>query len=192
MNVALRKPMTLAEFLAWEERQTTRFAFDGLQPVATTGGTVAHKRIMRRLHRALERGLEGRPCEPFGPEVKIEVDGRVRYPDAVVSCVPQSDSSLVIESPVVVFEVLGESTSRTDRIEKMREYQATPSILRYVILEQDSIGATVFERQDKTWAASTLTDGDRLFMPEIGVEISLAELYADLRRSEPERAVPPG
>jgi Uma2 family endonuclease len=93
MNVVLRKPMTLTEFLAWEQRQPTRFEFDGFQPVAMTGNSVAHNRIMRRLHRALERGLEGKPCEPFGPDVKILVDGRARYPDAVVSCVPQSDSS---------------------------------------------------------------------------------------------------
>ena len=96
--------MTLTEFLGWEERQPTRFEFDGFQAVAMTGGTVAHNRIMRRLHRALERRLEGQPCEPFGLDVKIVVDGRARYPDAVVSCVPQSDSAQVIENPVVVFE----------------------------------------------------------------------------------------
>ncbi|HEY3849160.1 MAG TPA: Uma2 family endonuclease [Acetobacteraceae bacterium] len=186
MNVALRKPMTLGEFLAWEERQPVRFEFDGVQPVAMTGGAVAHNRIMRRLHRSLERRLEGQPCEPFGPDVKIIVDGRVRYPDAVVSCAPQRDNSQVIDNPVVVFEILSGSTSRTDRIEKVREYQATQSILRYVILEQDSIGATVLEQRDESWAASTLTEGDRLFMPEIGVEILLVELYADPRRLEPE------
>jgi Uma2 family endonuclease len=92
----------------------------------------------------------------------------------------------------VVFEALSESTSRTDRIEKVREYQAMPSIRRYVILEQDSIGATVFERRDETWAASTLTEGDRLSMPEIVVEIPLAELYADPRRSQTERTMQPG
>jgi Uma2 family endonuclease len=182
--------MTLIEFLAWEDRQPTRFEFDGFHPVAITGSSVAHNRIMRRLHRALERWLEGQPGEPFGPDVKIVVDGRARYPDAVISCVPQSDSELIIENPVVVFEVLSDSTSRTDRIEKVREYQATPSIQRYVILEQDSIGATVFERRHETWAASTLTEGDHLSMPEIGIEIPLTELYADLRRSEKARTAP--
>jgi hypothetical protein len=38
INVALRKPMSLNEFLAWEERQELRYEFDGLQAVAT-GGT---------------------------------------------------------------------------------------------------------------------------------------------------------
>ena len=177
MSVALQEPMTLEKFLAWEECQPARFEFDGFHPIAVTGGTVAHNRIMRRLHRLLEQQLEGTPCEPFGPDVKIIADGRARYPDAVVSCAPQPDRSQVIQNPVVVFEVLSDSTSRTDRIEKVREYQATPSILRYVILEQDSIGATIFVRNGEQWSASTISDKDLLSMPEIGAEFRLRELY---------------
>lgn len=41
------------------------------------------------------------------------------------------------------------STSRAARIEELREYQATDSIQRYVILEQDSIAAAVFARHGK-------------------------------------------
>ena len=39
MNASLRKPMTLHEFLAWERRQDLRYEFDGLAPIAMTGGT---------------------------------------------------------------------------------------------------------------------------------------------------------
>ena len=45
MNVALRGPVTTAEFLAWEERQELRFELDGFRPVAMTGGTIAHDLI---------------------------------------------------------------------------------------------------------------------------------------------------
>jgi hypothetical protein len=55
MSVALHEPMTLEEFLAWEECQPARFEFDGFHPIAVTGGAVAHSRIMRRLHRLLEQ-----------------------------------------------------------------------------------------------------------------------------------------
>ncbi len=70
-------------------------------------------------------------------------------------------------------------TSRTDRIQKVQEYQATASIRRYVILEQDSVGATVFARgetagTDSPWARATLLD-----LPEIGVSLTLADLYVD-------------
>ena len=45
MNLALRKPVTLAEFLEWEERQPMRYEFDGVGPVAMTGGTYGHSTI---------------------------------------------------------------------------------------------------------------------------------------------------
>ena len=82
-------------------------------------------------------------------------------------------------APVVVFEILSPSTSRTDRIEKLREYQATPSVQRYVILEQDSIAAMVFARHGDDWIGAALTEADILQMPEIGIDLALAEIYAD-------------
>lgn len=85
--------MSIGEFLVWDERQPVRYEFDGFHPVAMMGGTLAHDRIMRRLHRCLEDRLAGRPCEPFGPDVKIIVDGKARYPDALVTCTPQENRS---------------------------------------------------------------------------------------------------
>ena len=78
-----------------------------------------------------------------------------------------------------MFEILSPGTSRTDRIDKLREYQATPSIQRYVILEQDSIAATVFTRQSAVWDARALTAGETLGMPEIDVSLRLDDIYAD-------------
>ncbi len=95
-------------------------------------------------------------------------------------CTPVPPGDTVIKQPVVVFEVLGPGTSRTDRIEKLREYQATDSIQRYIILEQDSIAATVFARRGLDWDARALTAGDVLRMPEIDAEIPLSEIYADM------------
>jgi Uma2 family endonuclease len=82
--------------------------------------------------------------------------------------------------------MLSPGTSRTDRIEKLREYQATPSIQRYVILEQDSIAAMVFARHGEEWTVSALTEADVLRMPEINVELSLADIYADVEFGEAE------
>jgi Uma2 family endonuclease len=180
MNVALRKPMTLPQFLAWEERQEPRYEFDGFQPVAMTGGTDAHEAIGGTLRSLLQAHLRGKPCRVRGPTLKIEVVGRIRYPDAFVYCTPVPPTETVIKDPVVVFEVLSAGTSRTDRIEKLLEYQATASIQRYVILEQDSIAATVFVRRDADWLVHALTAHDVLRMPEIEVELPLADIYGDV------------
>jgi Uma2 family endonuclease len=178
--------MTLAEFLVWEEQQELRYEFDGFQPVAMTGGTLRHEAIGGTLRALLHQRLRGNPCRPWGPNSKIEVAGRIRYPDASVSCTQGRPGDTIVPAPVVVFEVLSPTTSRVDRIEKLREYQATLSIQRYVILEQDSIAAMVFSRHGDEWAVSALTEADVLRMPEINVELALAEIYADVEFGDAE------
>jgi Uma2 family endonuclease len=144
-----------------------------------TGGTDTHEAIGGTLRAILREKLRGSPCRVRGPTLKVEVAGRIRYPDAFVYCIPVPSNETVIREPVVVFEVLSPGTSRTDRIEKLREYQATGSIQRYVILEQDSIAATVFTRQGTDWIVHALTSGDTLRMPEIAVELPLSDIFAD-------------
>ncbi len=178
MNLALRRPITLAEFLEWEEGQPLRYEFDGFGPVAMTGGTYGHSTIQRNLAFALTGRLRGKPCQFQGSDLKIQVgDGHIRYPDGMVVCSPVDRTATVVHEPVVVFEVLSPSTATKDRIVKAREYQATPSIRRYVMLEQDSVGATVYARSGETWTHEILVADSILALPEIGVSLPLAELY---------------
>jgi Uma2 family endonuclease len=181
MNLALRKPMTLAEFLEWEERQPLRYEFDGTGPVAMTGGTYGHSTIQGNLATAVGGRLRGKPCRFHGSDLKFQVaEGHIRYPDGMVVCSPVSRTATVVYDPVVVFEVLSPSTTRNDRIVKAREYQATPSVKRYVMLEQDGVGATVYARSADAWTHEILIADSILHLPEIGVEFPLAELYDGL------------
>ena len=187
MTLALRKPMTLDEFLAWEERQELRYEFDGFQPVAMTGGSYAHDTIAMNLARELGVRLRGKPCQPHGSNLKVRTHTTVRYPDAYVSCGSYRLDSKLARDPVVIFEVLGPSTEQTDLVAKNEEYEALPSVRRYVMLEQDRVMATVFHREGDDWVGHVHYDGAVLAMPEIGVEVPLAELYADV-----DLAAPPG
>jgi Uma2 family endonuclease len=178
MNLALRKPMRLAEFLEWEERQPLRYEFDGVGPVAMTGGPAGHADIQANLAAALRTRLRGNPCRFYGSDLKFQVaEGRVRYPDGMVVCSPVDRTATVVYDPVVVFEVLSPSTARDDRIVKAREYQATPSVQRYVMLEQDGVSATVYARSGETRTHEILIADSVLSLPEIDVELPLAELY---------------
>jgi len=64
-----------------------------------------------------------------------------------------------------------------DSIRYPDAFVSSAPIQRYVIVEQDSIAATVFTREGPIWAARVLTEGDVLAMPEIGVELALADIY---------------
>jgi len=177
MSVLVRAPMSMEAFLTWEEGQDLRWEFDGFQPVAMTGGTYEHEVIGGNFRAALQNRLGTGRCRALGPTLKIEVAGRIRYPDAFVVCTPVPPRATVVRDPVVVFEVLSPSTAYTDCFDKLREYGATPSIQRYVMLEQDVVAAVVYIRKGADLVVETLAADDTLHMPEIGIEVPMAEFY---------------
>lgn len=179
MSVA-RVQMSVPDFLAWEERQEVKYEFDGFEPVAMVGVSGAHAAVQRNLITALTVRLRGRRCQPYGSDLKIEVAGRIRYPDAFVVCTPVARDAKLVSDPVVIFEILSPGSTRQDRVTKNEEYRLTPSVMRYVMLEQDEPAATVFAREGDRWVGSLLTASATITMPEIDAEIPLAELYEGL------------
>ena len=186
MNVALRKTMTLAEFLDWEDRQELKHEFDGRGPVAMAGGTARHSSIQGNLAVSLITRLRGKPCQFFNSDMKfVTAEGTVRYPDGMVVCTAVDPDAKFVERPTVVFEVLSPSTTQTDRIEKAREYQASPSVQRYVMLEQDAAAAVVYARAGEVWTHEILLKDSMLALPEIDIGFPLAELYEGMTFAAP-------
>jgi Uma2 family endonuclease len=185
MNVGLRTPMTLQGFRAGEERQELRCEFDGVQPIAMTGGIAAHSAIQTNLITALQTRLRGKPCQPHGSPLKIQVVGHIRYPDAFIVCMPLPPQRTVVTEPVVVFEILSPSSTGTDMIIKNAEYRATPSLKRYVILEQTSPAAMVFYHTGEDWVSELLIGPEAVLrLPDAALEIPLAEIYPDVDFAE--------
>lgn len=181
MGTALRRPsMTREQFLDWVQTREGRWEFDGFDPVAMTGGTVNHNRICQNLWFALRRRLRGGPCQVLGPDAGIATShDAVRFPDAVVTCVAEPGSAQLLSAPLLVFEVISPTSSRLDRIVKLREYAAVPSIRRYVIVESSSAALTVHARAqgDAPWTTTALTGEEVLPLPEIGLEVPVAEFF---------------
>ena len=180
--------MPREQFFAWAEAGGGRWEFDGFAPVAMTGGNVSHSQIGVNLITALRTRLRGTGCRPLGPDAGLATVGdAVRYPDALVTCTKVSGEARVVPGVVVVFEVLSPTSGRMDRIVKLREYRAVPTIRRYVILEYASAELTVFTRgaADADWIAIPLAAEDTLPMPEIGIEVPVAEFYQDVEFPAP-------
>ena len=172
--------MTPEDYLAWEARQEFRWEFDGFQPVAMTGGTKAHSVVRINLITALTNRLAGKPCQPYGDELKVRIGSKYRYPDVLVSCTEFANTDTIAAEPVVIFEILSPSTSDTDKTAKLAEYLSLPSVQRYVMLEQSRIFATIVTRTADGWGLALAAEGGTLAMPEIGIEVPMAELYSRL------------
>lgn len=134
---------------------------------------------------ALIDGLRGHLCQPCGSGMKVRTSNRIRYPDAFVVRSPVTPDVEIIDDPVIVFEILGPSTSTVDHVEKNQEYQDTPSIQRYVIMEQTTAAATVFRREGTDWIRHLQIGDTVLELPEIGLAIKLMNLYAGVLSEAP-------
>ena len=182
MSQAQQKRMTPTEFLEWEAQQERKWEFDGSQPVAMAGGTVAHAAIQRNLMIALGTRLRDKPCQPYGPDLRVPTAGGVsyRYPDALVTCQSLAADAVDAPEPVVIFEVLSPSTEKDDRGPKLDEYLTLPSLRRYVMLRHDRALATEYERDGEGWRVRFLHGPDAaLLLSEVDCDpIPLAELYA--------------
>jgi Uma2 family endonuclease len=179
MSAAIQ-PITLAEFLEWEAQQAEKYEFDGIEPIAMTGGSPRHSLLAAELQFAV-RSLLKLPCRLYQSDVKVLTAGgsRARYPDASIVCTPPAEGQDDVE-PVVVFEVSSPSTRLKDSRVKAVEYQQTPSIMVYVMLETEAPRAHIM-RRSTGWEVEIVSDISPgmawVNLPEVGISFLLAEIY---------------
>jgi Uma2 family endonuclease len=172
---------SLADFLAWERQQPERYERVAGVIRMMTGGTVAHNRLTRNCARTLEASLQGSDCEVFTSDIKVTTPaGDVMYPDVLVVCGGVPDKATEVETPVVVVEVLSESTAGRDHGRKRWAYQTIPSLQHYVLIGQDEPAAEVASRSDDGSWRSVIRRGldARLRLDVLGVELGLDEIFA--------------
>ncbi len=150
MNIVLREPCTVDRFLAWEDKQEGRHEFDGSRVMEMTGGSRAHQRIISNLVRLLEDALDPDLFDAV-PEMRLEVEGKIRYPDVAVVAGRIPDDVRTLRDAEVLFEVLSDDMAATDRREKRAEYARLPGIRRYVLLEQGRMAATMLRLGERGW-----------------------------------------
>jgi Uma2 family endonuclease len=150
---------------------------------AMAGATNGHNEIAVNSIIALGGRLRGKPCRPFNSDtkVRIELGGHTRfyYPDAMVVCHPNPRSDHFQDHPVVVIEVLSDSTRRIDQGEKCDTYLRIPSLQVLLLVESEEMAVTVHRRGVEGGFAVEYHAGAEAVipLPEIGAELPLAELY---------------
>ncbi len=172
--------LTPEAFLAEEARSHVRHEYVDGDIRAMTGATVQHARVVRRLLTRLDAKLR-RPCEALANDVLVHVSAAraYYYPDLVVSCTETPGDSRVIAAPVLVVEVLSDSTEATDRLEKRHNYRSVPSVQAILIVAQDRRYVELDRREpDGGWTRETLTDEGSLDLPGLDVTLDLDDIYA--------------
>ncbi len=181
MNSPLKKPsrVTFDEYLAFEETSTIRHELIDGTLFAMSGGTDAHNLICTNLLLLVAGPLLGK-CQVFQAGMKLKVeharDNDGYYPDIMVSCDPADRDKLFRRAPLLLMEVLSQSTERLDRGEKKLNYLQIPSLREYVLVAQDKPKVEIM-RRETSWAVEELYSADTLDLKSVGLSLPLSEIY---------------
>ncbi len=186
MSTAPQKlPLTAAEYLAGELVAQQKHEYVDGTAYAMSGASVRHNRIATNVTGTLHAQLPGQPCQVFNSDMKIRIRPnqplRFYYPDASVVGRPNPDADLFQDHPVLVVEVLSESTRRFDELEKHAAYLGMPSLQGYLLLEQDRPAAVLYRRGPDGFVREDYAGPEATIdLPEIGCQLHLADAYANV------------
>ncbi len=168
--------MSIEDYLAAELLSDIKHEYDDGEVVAMSGASKNHERIKMNLARLLGNHLQGKPCEPFSSDVKVRIGQYLFYPDAMVVCEDTSPNEYYAETPVLIVEILSKSTRRRDETIKRRLYQTIPSLLEYVLIEQDIVDVEVCRRSEG-WVSNHYFLSDQARFESVDLTLDVAEIY---------------
>lgn len=184
MSTAPLRRLTVAEYLHLERSAQTRSEFYRGEMFAMAGATRRHNLIVTNLIRELSQQLQGKRCEVYPVDMKVQIakNGLFTYPDVVIVCGrPEffDDVEDVLLNPTLLIEVLSKSTYSYDRGFKSGSYRKLPSLAEYVLVEQEFPHVERYQRaDDMTWLLNEADSLDKAIeLPSIGCRLDLKSVY---------------
>ena len=176
--------MTPQDYLAWERQQDTRHEFFDGEVFAMTGASRAHNLVCLNIAASLHTQLRGTPCEVYNNDMRVKVSetGMYTYPDIVAACAePRFEDAEVntLLNPVLIIEVLSDSTEQYDRGAKFRHYRTLPSLQDYLLVAQSECRVEHYARETSShWLLTKYGDPeDTLDLAAVGCRLLLREIY---------------
>ena len=175
-------PLTGEEFLRFVAHAEERHEFVGGRIYAMTGATARHNLIAGNIHFRLRLLAQGGPCRVYQEGAQLRLPTDVYYPDVMVVCAPDGDDEKRANAPCLVVEVRSPSTGAIDLYgHKLHAYQALPSVLTYLVVEQERRAVVHHWRLSPraVWQRAELTDAGTIPLPcpAPGGVLTLDQIY---------------
>jgi len=184
-----RRRFTPEEYLALERQSETKSEYFAGEIFAMGGASRWHNLIVTNCVRELSLQVKIRPCRVYPSDMRIKVSatGLYTYPDVIVACGAErfdDEQKDTLLNPIVLIEVLSESTEAYDRGSKFEQYRKLESLIEYLLIAQDKPHVEHYVRQpDGLWLFSDVSGLDGVVqLPSIECSLALAEVYDKVER----------
>jgi Uma2 family endonuclease len=188
-----QSPYWLDEYFALELSSDKRHEYWNGEIVCMAGGSDAHGQITMNVLEALALRLRGGDCRPRteGTAIRNPLAAQAGqppyvYPDASVVCGGRRIDNVrgvdTLVNPSLIVEVLSESTAERDRNQKLRIYQAIPTVRDYLIVASETVQVTHWRREaDADWTQTDHADrAEEIRLATANLALPVSEIYADV------------
>jgi Uma2 family endonuclease len=184
MAVQSKAYLTSEEYLETERAATYKSEYYQGEIFAMAGAGNNHNIITANLTGMLYGFLRGKGCTVYPSDMRLHIpeNGLYTYPDVMVICGKKEfldDKKDTMTNPVLVVEVLSESTESYDRGRKFGFYRSIPPLREYLLVDSQRIHAERYLKNESgIWELhdSSGLEG-HLHLSSVNFDLPLAELY---------------
>lgn len=143
--------LSVEEYLQREDAAEERSEYCNGEIFTMSGGTPNHNRISLNVSGELNFKLRKTNYQVYMADVKLWIPQRnnFKYPDVmIIEGQPQyyENRKDILLNPIVIIEVLSDSTKDYDRGDKFRQYRSLESLQHYILISQDEIHIEHFKK----------------------------------------------
>jgi Uma2 family endonuclease len=184
MSTPEKLAFTYAAYVAAEAVSAIKHDYVRGEMFAMAEGTPEHAALGLAFGAAVMMQLRGKPCRVYSADLRIRVaTDFAAYPDLTVVCgslqTTPDDANAAI-NPMVIVEVLSDSTEAYDRGEKFEHYRQLSSLREYVLLSQRGPRIEVHRKNEHgRWELFEFFAGQHAELASLGVYVSVDDVYLD-------------
>ena len=179
-----KKWMSPEEYLAFEKKSEIKHEFFDGEMFAMTGASLNHNRISRNIERELGVLLKGSSCENLSGDMRVKIQAKEQYmyPDIVIACddilLEKINGVETLLNPIVIIEILSDSTEAYDRGKKFSSYRLISSLQEYILVSQTHCQVEKFIRGDDSWRYFSYEDMNQsITIDSVDAELLLSDIY---------------
>lgn len=180
-----KKYYTPEEYLTLEEKAVEKHEYRDGEIVQMTGGTTNHNQIALNFCRKFPLTINEQDYYVYINDVRLWIPQYrlYTYPDVMVikgKPIYQGTGTINVTNPLIIVEVLSQSTQDYDRTDKFQYYRSIPQFQEYILIDQYRFYVTqYFKQEDGKWIFNDYQGEEAVLkLASDDFEISFQDLYA--------------
>jgi Uma2 family endonuclease len=172
------------EYLIRERLAETKSEYYQGEVFAMAGASENHNLIVANVVSCLVSGLRHRDCRVYPSDMRLLVSstGLYTYPHVMVVCgksVLAETQGDVLTNPLLIIEVLSESTKDYDGGGKFHQYMRIPSLQEYLTVSQtERLIDQSIRQDDNSWLIREITPASgHVPLRSLGIELDFSDVY---------------